>query len=503
VSGFSRTCLPATLAIALTACHPSPHAVRLKPDTAVTRLQHDVNAILAAPALEHGYWGVVVNSLTTGETLYAVNPHKLMMPASNMKIVTLAAAADRLGWNYRYETEIRGLGAINMGSLDGDLLVIGSGDPSIVAADGMADRLFAGWAERLKAIGVHTITGRIVGDDNTFDDEPLGMGWSWDDLADGYAAGISALQFNEGEVRVTIAPGAAEGDPPEISIVPAGSGLRIRNLLKTSAAGTATSVATRRLPGSAQLELRGTVPVGSTPSAHACSVDNQTQFFVNALRIALIANGIDVKGEAVDIDDVSDAPSREQAMPLLAYRSPPLSELAGTLMKISLNFDAETFVKTMGAVDGVPTFDAGRTATRAILQRWGVPAAGVIYADGSGLSRYNYVTPDALVAILTHVNHDEQLRGPFEAALPVAGKDGTLANRMKGTAAQGNARAKTGSMSNVRGLSGYVTTADGEPLVFSILANNFETAGDVVNKASDAIVVRLAQFRRLAADASK
>ena len=497
-----KACVTTALAITLTACHGAPKPARPAPPVppALVALKHDLDAILAAPALDRGYWGVLVKSLTTGETLYALNPRKLMMPASNMKIVTLAAAAERLGWDYRYETRILGLGAIDFGSLDGDLIVVGSGDPSIVAADGMADRLFASWAERLKSIGVRSINGRIIGDDNTFDDEPLGMGWSWDDLADGYAAGISALQFNEGQVRVTIGPGALEGDPATIAIAPDGSGLRIRNMLKTSAPGTATSIAARRFPGSTQLELRGTVPLGSPPSVHTCSADNQTQFFINALRNALIANGIEVKGEAMDIDDVGDTPSKDEAIPFITYRSPPLSELAGTLMKVSLNFDAETFLKTMGAVDGAPTFDGGRATARSILQRWGVPASGVIYADGSGLSRYNYITPDALIAILTHVDRDETLRGPFKASLPVTGKDGTLSNRMKGTAADGNARAKTGSMANVRALSGYVTTADGEPLVFSILANNFETAADVVNRATDAIVVRLAQFRRVATE---
>jgi D-alanyl-D-alanine carboxypeptidase/D-alanyl-D-alanine-endopeptidase (penicillin-binding protein 4) len=132
----------------------------------------------------------------------------------------------------------------------------------------------------------------------------------------------------------------------------------------------------------------------------------------------------------------------------------------------------------------------------ATLQGWGVPVDALIQRDGSGSSRCDYVTAEALVAILTHVDRDEKLRGPYEISLPVAGRDGTLANRMKGTAAEGTARAKTGSMSNGRALSGYVATADGEPLVFSILANNFETAADVINRATDAIVVRLALFRR-------
>ena len=144
----------------------------------------------------------------------------------------------------------------------------------------------------------------------------------------------------------------------------------------------------------------------------------------------------------------------------------------------------------------VPTAAAGRSAAQTILERWGVPAAALIQRDGSGLSRYDYVTPEALVTILTHVDRDPRLHGPFEASLPIAGRDGSLANRMKDTPAEGNARAKTGSMANVRGLSGYVTSADGEPLVFSILANNFDTPADSITGTADTIVVRLAQFRR-------
>ena len=127
---------------------------------------------------------------------------------------------------------------------------------------------------------------------------------------------------------------------------------------------------------------------------------------------------------------------------------------------------------------------------------WGVPPSDLIQRDGSGLSRYDYVTPEALVTILTHVNRDPKLKAPFEAVLGIAGRDGGLANRMKGTPAEGNARAKTGSMSNVRGLSGFVTAANDEPLVFSIIANNFDTPPDTITRTADAIVVRLAAFKR-------
>jgi D-alanyl-D-alanine carboxypeptidase/D-alanyl-D-alanine-endopeptidase (penicillin-binding protein 4) len=274
------------------------------------------------------------------------------------------------------------------------------------------------------------------------------------------------------------------------------SGLTIASAVTTGAAGTTTSISMDRLPGSTTLMLRGSVALGAAPSILAVSVDNPTQFYANALRAGLIANGIDVRGPAVDIDEVGDAPATHST-PIISYHSAPLSTLAVRLMKISQNLYAESFLKTLAAAPGVvPTSAAGWTAAAAIFEGWGVPAGALIQRDGSGLTRYDFVTPDALVTILTHVYQDPRLRGPFEASLPIAGRDGTLANRMKGTPAEGNARAKTGSMTAVRGTSGYVTSADGEPLVFSILANNYDTQSSTITAAEDAIIVRLAQFRR-------
>jgi serine-type D-Ala-D-Ala carboxypeptidase/endopeptidase (penicillin-binding protein 4) len=455
-------------------------------------LQHDLDAILAAPSLERGYWGVLVKSLDTNDTLYALNAHKLMMPASAMKIVTLAASAARLGWDYQFNTRVLAAGPIAAGSLDGDLVIVGSGDPSLT--DETAPAVFASWADTLKERGIDRIAGRIIGDDRAFGGEALGMGWSWDDLPDGYAAGVGALQFDENMARVTIAPGAVIGAPAIVTIAPETAGLVVRNHLTTGAAGSAESIETHRPPGSGVIELRGSVPLSSAAVVRTVSVDNPTAFFVAALKSALIAAGIDVHGDAVDIDDVTDAMPLDGMRTLVDYRSPPLSTLAVRMMKMSQNQYAETLLRTLGAATGAPTAENGAATAARVVQQWGVPEGGLILRDGSGLSRYDYVSPESLVAILAHVDADPALRGPFEAALPLAGRDGTLANRMKGTAADGNARAKTGSMSNVRALCGYVTGADGERLVFAILANNFETASNVVNRAADAIVVRLANY---------
>lgn len=488
------------LAFVLAGCHAAPRPAVTPPapprPDSVRQLQRDLDALLDTSELERGYWGVLVTSLKRGDTLYARNAGKLFMPASALKIVTLAAAAERLGWDYAYETRILAGGAIDNGTLRGDLIVVGSGDPTIVERDGMAAGLFESWAEGLKAAGVKTIDGRIIGDDNAFDDEGLGFGWSWDDLDEGFAPAVSALQFNENVARVAIVPGAGVGSAADVTLVPGGTGLVIQNHIKTSPTGTSAAVETRRLPGGARLELRGSIPLDGGPVVRNVAVDNPTLFFATTLRTALVAHGIDVRGPAVDIDDISDAPSRDRAVVVATYRSPALSTLAPTLMKVSQNLYGETLLKTIGAAAGTPTAETGRTAARSIVEAWGVEAAGLIQVDGSGLSRYNYVTPETLITILTHVDRDERLSAPFHAALPLAGREGTLAGRMRGTPGEGNVRAKTGTLTNVRALAGYVTTAEGEPLAFAILANNFETTGEPVIRAIDAVAVRLAQLRR-------
>jgi D-alanyl-D-alanine carboxypeptidase/D-alanyl-D-alanine-endopeptidase (penicillin-binding protein 4) len=463
------------------------------------QLRRDLDAVLTDPALAHGTWGVCVQSMKSGETIYSWNPRKLLMPASNMKIVTLAAAADRLGWNYVYRTRLLATGSIQAGVLSGDLVVVGSGDPSIRTADGSADRLFDEWADQLKRHGVQAVEGRIIGDDRAFEDRTLGFGWSWDDLAEDYAAGVGALQFNENGVQVRVAPGPAVGDPAALSVDPPGGPIRVTGDVQTGPAGSATSLAITRLPGREQLEVRGSIAMGSAaPAVLTASVDNPTQFFVDALRRALIARGIDVRGAAVDIARIGGAPDVGHATPIAAHDSAALSILAERLMKVSQNQYAETLLKTLSVAGATPPPQAtaleGRTAAQKLFATWGIDGSGLIQRDGSGLSRYDYVTAEALVTILAHVYHDERLRDPFEASLPLAATDGTLGNRLKGTAAERRVRAKTGSMSNVRALSGYVTTADGEELAFSILANNFEGSPETVNRATDTIVVRLAQL---------
>ncbi len=483
------------LALAGCATHARP-ATAPAAGPAVEALRRDLDRIFSAPALDRTLWGVVVETAAGGDPLYRLNPAKLVMPASNMKILTLAAAAERLGWEYTFETKLYATGPIEGGVLRGDLVVVGSGDPTINSRGGDPRRVFTEWASRLKAAGITAIEGRVVGDDRAFDAEGLGRGWAWDDLAEGYAAKVSALEYNEDLVTVVIRPGAAVGAPASIDVRPGGNGLTVENAVTTSAAGGRANVDTYRLPGSGRLRVTGAVPLGSRETSLTASVDAPAQFFIQELHDTLLGQGLSIRNAPVLWSQAAAPPTLDTAKLLFTYRSPPLSEIAVVLMKVSQNLYAETLLRALGALSGNGTARAGQEVVRDVLTGWGVPADACVLADGSGLSRYNYVTADAIATVLRRMALDPRHASAFEATLPVVGKDGTLARRMKGTPAENNVRAKTGSIANVRALSGYVTAKDGERLIFSIIANNFSVPAQTIDAAVDAAVVRLAEFAR-------
>ena len=466
------------------------------PTPGIARLQHDLDAIVTAPVLARGAWSIVVRSLDRGDVLYARNAGRLLLPASALKILTLAAAGERLGWDFRFETRLIALGSIEDGVLHGDLFVVGTGDPTIVDRDGSAEHAFAEWARALRTAGISAIRGRIVGDDRAFRDSGLGAGWSWDDLVAGYGSSVSALQFNDNVVGLLVSPGAAPGAPAQVAIDPPGSGLAVVNRVTTATAGGTPSVVPQRLPGSVELVLTGAVPLDAAPVARTVSVENPTRFLVSALRRALIADGVAVDGEAVDVDDLDGPAPATEAHAVGTHRSARLADVAVRLMKQSQNLHAETLLVAMGRQAGDPTAAGGARAVRTTLEGWGIAPGVFVQADGSGLSRYNYASADALADVLTHVDRNPESRAIFAAALPVAGEDGTLEARFVGSAAGGIVHAKTGSMSGVRTLAGYATTASGERLVFAILGNSPDAPGIALTEAIDACVVRLTRFER-------
>lgn len=501
---FRRAGAAVLLALALSACAPkTPPAVAPAPRAAVApavsidSLARELDRIFAAPAFDRMQWGILVRSLASGQVLYERNASKLLMPASNMKIVTLAAAAERLGWDHAWTTTVTPAGRVDGGVLAGDLVIAGTGDPTINGRSGEATAVFQKWADLLSAAGLRRIDGRVVGDATAFDDEELGAGWAWDDMAFDYSAPISALQFNEDVARLVVRPGSTEGAAATLELIPVESGLVVDNRV-TTGPGDRTAIALRRLPGSERLTVSGSIGRLANEAVRLVAVDSPSAYFARAFRQVLVSRGIEVTGPAVDVRALDVKPVLDGVTPFFVHRSPPLSEAARVLMKVSQNLYAETFVKTIGAVagDGGNT-GSGQKEVAEVLQGWGIAPEEYVLADGSGLSRYNYLTPHLLATVLERIYRDPRHRDPFVAALPVGGEDGgTIARRFKGTRAAGNVKAKTGSLANVRALSGYVTSLDGEPLVFSILANNFTVPQATIDVSIDRAVECLANMTR-------
>jgi serine-type D-Ala-D-Ala carboxypeptidase/endopeptidase (penicillin-binding protein 4) len=468
---------------------PSTPQVALNP---VERLRQDLLDITRRPGVVRAAWGVVVQSLDRRERLFELNPGTLLVPASVAKLVTVATAADAVGWDYRYTTTLRASGPVVDGVLQGDLVVIGSGDPSI---GGRAGDDLSTWVEGVRAAGIRRIDGRIIGDDDAVEEPRPQLAWAWDDL--GYPTGVlfGALNLAENRTSVTVAPGASSG-APAIVTEPRATSRLVTNRVSTGPAGSPQLLWPEQRPGESSLTVAGSIPAGGAPAVLAISVGNPTLWFAGALKARLIRDGIEVTGEAVDIDDIVAPANRETMTVIFTHRSRTLAEMAQPVLKDSVNLYAEALMRLNAAPEAFPTNDAALEGLRKRLDAWGISTGSYQLVDGSGLSRRDTISADATLAVLERMA-DPSGTSPFVTGLPIAAIDGSLAGRMTGTAAAGNVRAKTGTMSNIRSLAGYLTTRDGERLAFVILINNFEGTGVNANDALDAIAVRLASFSRM------
>ena len=460
--------------------------------TTIKELQEDLIAATRSPGVERGTWGIVVHSLDRDQPLFELNSRALLVPASVAKIVSAVTAADAVGWDFRYETALRATGPVVNGVLRGDLVVVGSGDPTI---GGRGDDDLGEWASALRAAGIRRIDGRVIGDDDAIEEPRPQLAWTWDDL--GYTSGalFGALNVNENRSTITVTPGPV-GGPAVLSLPPLFSYRQVVNRVTTGPAGSAQLLWPEQRPGEEGLTIAGSIPAGAPSVVLGVAVGNPTLHAAQVLRARLVEAGIRVRGGAFDVDDAMPPPERTAGTTIHVHRSRPLFEIVRPMLKESINVYAEAAMRLNAAPGAFPTNDAALDGLRRRLESWGVTAADQQLVDGSGLSRRDVVTPTALLTILRRM-HAAPDAAPFVSALPVAGVDGSLSGRMRGTAAQNNLRAKTGTMSNIRSLAGYVTTADGENLAFVIMVNNFEGPGPAAVGAIDAIAVRLASFSRL------
>ena len=413
-----------------TARHSSPRS----------ELRHEIDSLTSLPEFRNAQWGVLIVNPRTGDTVYSKNAGKLFMPASNMKIITSAVSLTLLGPEYRYRTTFLTDGEVRDSLLDGNLLVIGRGDPTVSdRMRGTATTVMDALADSLRAHRIRQISGSLARVGNAFPDSIYGYGWEWDDLGEYYGAGVDELIFNEGMAPTKLRP------PPDTA----------------------------------------------RDSLYSGPAKNPAKAYLDAFHDALVRKSIRMDGVVRD----SILPTPFKMDTLFVLISPPLREILPALMKQSQNQIAEILLRTIGLErGGLGTADSARKIVGQQLLTWGVQPDGFVIRDGSGLSDQDLLTPETIVRVLDRIQRDTAFAAYYNA-MPIAGVDGTIDTRMKGTPAEGNVHAKTGTLAKARTLSGYVTTADGERLIFSILANNTTTPGSTVTRVIDEIAIALAVHR--------
>jgi D-alanyl-D-alanine carboxypeptidase/D-alanyl-D-alanine-endopeptidase (penicillin-binding protein 4) len=423
---------------ALTACVTIMKTAHLTSPRA--ELRHEIDSLTSQPVFRNAQWGVLIVNPRTADTLYSKNAGKLFMPASNMKIITSAAALTLLGPEYRYRTTFLTDGEVRDSLLDGNLLVIGRGDPTVSdRMRGTATTVMDALADSLRSHGVRQISGSLARVGNAFPDSIYGYGWEWDDLGEYYGAGVDELIFNEGMAPTTLRP----------------------------------------------------LPDTVRDSLYSGPAKNPGKAYLDALHDALVRKSLRLDGGVRD----STLPTPLRMDTLFVLVSPPLREILPALMKPSQNQIAEILLRTIGLErGGLGTADSARKIVGQQLLAWGVQPDGFVIRDGSGLSDQDLLTPETIVRVLDRIQRDTAF-ATYYNSMPIAGIDGTIDTRMKGTPAEGNVHAKTGTLAKARSLSGYVTTADGERLIFSILANNTTTPGSAVTSVADQIAASLAAYR--------
>lgn len=452
-----------------------------------------IDSMTDTPAFANAHWGILIVDPTSGDTLYSRNAGKLFMPASNMKILTSAVALAHLGADYRYMTTFAARGTVSEGTLSGDLVVIGRGDPSVsdhMLRDAMLP--LRAIADSIAARGIRRITGRVVAAGNAFPGPTLGFGWSYDDFEDSYSAPVDELLFNEGFSQIRVRGGARQGDPVQAEVRPARTVTVVHSMATTgpeirpdSAGRRANTLRVRKDSTTWAVVLEGQIGAGDTATIEVTHRDP------NAAYLAAVREALRDRGVTVD-ESTSDTTARLDTLATLS--SPPLSEILKALMKPSQNQIAEMLFRTIALkATGVGRADSASVVVQRQLAQWGVNASETVVRDGSGLSRYDYISPRTTVRVLDAMRRSPSFQVYYDA-MPIAGVDGTIRNRMKGTPAQGNVHAKTGTLALARSLSGYVTTANQRMLIFSLLCNNWTTPVREVERVQDIIAARLASM---------
>lgn len=468
------------------------HPAAVASDTQSGALDRSIQAILQNPKLAGGITGVTVRNADTGDILYSHFGDIRLRPASNMKLLTGAAAMEALGFDHRFSTEVLTDGKLTGQVLHGNVYIKGKGDPTLMKKD------LDEFARQLKEKGIRHIQGDLVADDSWYDQVRYSQDLNWSDEGNYVGAQVSALtlspneDYDAGTVIVEVNAGDKAGEPAKVTVSPATTYVEIINLATTSAKDQKKNISIEREHGTNRIMIEGTIPEAGTKTQSWTAVWEPTGLVLDVFARALHEQGIQLIGNGKAKTGTTPADAQ-----LLAFKkSMPLSDLYIPFMKLSNNGHAETLVKEMGKVrKNSGSWEAGLAVMKEELKKLGVNTNTVVLRDGSGMSHKNLVSSQELSALLYNIQ-DKSWFPAFQASLPVAGdkdrlKGGTLRNRMGDGAAKGNVKAKTGSITGVSTLTGYVTAKDGTKLIFSVMINNYITGP--VTPIEDAIATVLAE----------
>jgi D-alanyl-D-alanine carboxypeptidase/D-alanyl-D-alanine-endopeptidase (penicillin-binding protein 4) len=484
-------------------------------------LQEHISGVLGAPDLARGFWGIEVASLSTGEILYSQNSDKLFTPASNTKLFTTAAALALIGPDYKFRTTVETIGTLDRyGRLNGDLVLVGHGDPNLSGRELPYDlrtqrnddpiQALELLADALVQKGVKYVDGDIIADDSYFAFERYGEGWSQDDLVWADGAPVSALTINDNVVFVSILPADRPGEKAFVSIKPFADYYRIDNRVITTPAGTGRKFFVNREPGSTVITLWGNMPLDDPGTNEALAIEDPAEFAAVLFRQLLERRGIVIYGHQrtrhTELATLSTftvtaiAPSRggsdgltrplknDQPLTLASYESKPLLQDVRVINKVSQNLHAEILLRLLGRERGnAGTIEGGLEVLRQFLTQAGISSDQYVFYDGSGLSRQNLVTPHAVVQMLRYASA-QPWGTAYKSTFPLSGVDGSLSDRLNAPRLQSRIMGKTGSLGGVKTLSGYATTDAGQTVVFSILSNNFNLPAKRVTDTIDQIV---------------
>lgn len=500
--GAACTLIGAVLTMPTGIAAPPPAIVST---TTAQQLAAEIDAQIDQPRFAGASWGISVVSLDDGHTLYAHDADRLLQPASTAKLYTAAFVLGTLGPDYRIPTQLIAVGSVEHGRLNGSLMLRGMGDPTLDTPGTNTD-----WADQLAAQlaanGIRDVHGDLIADDSYFEGPPIGSGWEAGDLQSWFAAPASALSVQENVVDLTVSPGGM-GDTASLTFDPPGSMPHVVNRIVT---GNRNDINLYRAPGDSTLYAFGTIAQRSEPQTFKLAIADPAWYAGTLLRAALSQHGIHVDGTLrVQHWPQQDTVDPDKGTVVAQVLSPPVMEVLSRGLKRSQNLYLQNLlqiagVKQKAAAEQAGDPDAGFLSSEAwgtramheLLNHIGISPDTAQIEEGAGLSRQDLASPNAMVRLLTYLA-SQPYAAELNDALPSAGVDGTLEFRMRDTPAMANVHAKTGSMTYVRCMAGYLTTASGEHLAFAIMLNNYVREADEPSPSRnlDAIVELLAAYQ--------